>query len=194
MTIVGGLVLHRGQLTFDYLDQDTGEVTTGRIVPADRLQLRAWLERFADGQQAAFALEGCTGWRYVVEELQRAGIAAHLAEPADTSAARGPKRRAKTDKQDARHLRELLARGTLPESWIPPTHVLEARTRVRLYKALLDEHTAWLQRIHATLFHHGVPAERNLLAAQRRDRLQRGSGLSPAARQLVMVALRMVDQ
>jgi hypothetical protein len=33
----------------------------------------------------------------VVEELQRAGITAHLAEPAETAGLRGPKRRAKTD-------------------------------------------------------------------------------------------------
>ena len=39
----------------------------------------------------------CTGWRYVVEELQRAGITAHLAEPAETAGLRGSKRRAKTD-------------------------------------------------------------------------------------------------
>jgi transposase len=130
----------------------------------------------------------------VVEELQRAGIQAHLAEPADTSALRGPKRRAKTDQLDARHLRELLAAGRLPESWIPPAHVLEVRTQVRCYKALLDEHTAWLQRMHATLFHHGVPAQRNLLAPDRRQGLERGSGLSPAAHQQVRVALRMLDQ
>ena len=96
-----------------------------RLAPASREHLRGWLERFA-GQQASFALEGCTGWRYVVEELQRAGITAHLAEPADTSAARGPKRRAKTDRADARHLRDLLLGGRLPESWIPPTHVLRS--------------------------------------------------------------------
>ena len=88
--------------------------------------LRGWLERpLADaGTPAAFAVEGCTGWRFVVEELQRAGIEAHLAEPADTSAARGPKRRAKTDWADARLLRDLLADGRLPESWIPPAQVL----------------------------------------------------------------------
>jgi len=34
--------------------------------------------------------------------------------------ARGRKRRAKTDKTDARHLRTLLAEGRLPECWIPP--------------------------------------------------------------------------
>jgi hypothetical protein len=94
-------------------------------------------------------LEGCTGWRYVVEELRLAGITAHLAEPTDTRALRGHKRHAKTDRADARHLRDLLMGGRLPESWIPPAHVLEARTQVRLHKALVDQRTAWQQRIHA---------------------------------------------
>jgi transposase len=192
MAIIGGLDVHRSQITYDWIDSDTGQRQRGQLAPAHREHLRAWLGQFAD-QQAAFALEGCTGWRYVVEELGRAGIEAHLAEPADTSAARGPKRRAKTDQLDARHLRELLEAGRLPESWIPPAHVLEVRTQVRCYKALLDEHTAWLQRIHASLFHHGVPAQRNLLAPDRRARLARGTGLSPAAHQLVMVALRTLD-
>ncbi|MGD0943941.1 MAG: transposase [Acidimicrobiales bacterium] len=103
-----------------------------------------------------FALEGCTSWRYIVEELAAAGFVAHLAEPADTAALRGNKERAKTDRADARHPRELLMSGTLPESWIPPAHVLEARTTVRLYKDLSDERGAWTQRIHAALFHQGV--------------------------------------
>src|SRR6266540_6506008 len=115
MAIVGGLDIHRRQITFDPLDTISGETRRGQISPATRLELHAWLGRFA-GQPAAFALEATTGWRYVVEELRRAGIDAHLAEPADTSALRGPKRRAKTDRADARHLRELPRCGTLPES------------------------------------------------------------------------------
>jgi transposase len=193
MAIVGGLDLHRGQLTFDYLDQDTGEVATGRIVPADRLQLRAWLERFGGSQQVAFALEGCTGWRYVVEELQAAGIAAHLAEPAETAGLRGPKRRAKTDRADARHLRELLLGGRVPESWIAPTHVLETRATIRLYKDLLDERTAWLQRVHATLFHQGVPVIAKLTTPEGAARLA-AAELSAAGRQAVAVGLRQIQR
>jgi transposase len=193
MTIVGGLDVHRSQITFDWVDAEAGQASRGQLAPAHREHLRQWLAQFA-GRAAAFALEGCTGWRYVVEELQRAGIAAYLAEPADTSALRGPRRHAKTDRADARHLRELLEQGRLPASWIPPAHVLEVRTQVRLYKTLLDERTAWQQRLGATLFHHGVPAERRLLAAERRARLEQGTGLSAAARQLVGVALRAVDQ
>jgi transposase len=52
----------------------------------------------------------------VVEELQAAGLAAHLAEPAETLSMHGPKRRAKADRSDARLLRELLEQGRLPRS------------------------------------------------------------------------------
>ena len=109
MPIVGGLEMHRKQITFDYLDTVTGQVQRGQISPADRGHLRAWLARFAGHGDAAFAVEGCTGWRYVAEELAAAGVAVHLAEPADTAFARGRKRHAKTDKTDCRHLRMLLA-------------------------------------------------------------------------------------
>ena len=73
MPIVGGLDIHRKQLTFDYLDTVTGEVKRGQIAPADRAHLRAWLARFAGRGDVAFAVEGCTGWRYVAEELAAAG-------------------------------------------------------------------------------------------------------------------------
>src|SRR5574341_289932 len=100
MAIVGGLDIHRRQITYDYLDTTTGQTRRGQLSPATRLELRAWLDQF-DPQQASFALEATTGWRFVTEELQRVGIDAHLAEPADTRALRGPKRRAMTDRTDA---------------------------------------------------------------------------------------------
>src|SRR5438093_683664 len=95
MSIVGGLDIHRKQLTFDYIEMETGQLERGRIAPADREHLAGWLARF-DGQvPVAFALEAGTGWRYVAEKMRAAGVVAHLAEPADTSVLRGPKRRAK---------------------------------------------------------------------------------------------------
>ena len=97
MPIVGGLDIHRKQITFDYLDTMTGEVQRGQVRPADRVHLRGWLARFAGRDDVAFAVEGCAGWRYVAEELAAAGATAHLAEPADTAARRGRKRHAKTD-------------------------------------------------------------------------------------------------
>lgn len=191
MAIIGGLDLHRAQITFDHLDSETGEVRRGRIAPATREALRAWLQTLPSARPCAFAVEACTGWRFVVEELAAAGVEAHLAEPADTAALRGSKRRAKTDRADARHLRQLLVRGALPESWIPPQHMLEARARIRLYKALVEERTAWQQRIKAALLHEGVPAIKDLSTAEGRTRLAKAE-LSPALRETVAVGLRVV--
>jgi transposase len=196
MTIVGGFDIHRRQVTYDYLDTGTGQVRRGRIEPACRETLRAWLSRFAGQEDVTFAVEGCTGWQFVVEELQRAGITAVLAEPAETADLRGPKRRAKTDKTDARHLRTLAAEGRVPASWIPPQQVCELRALLQLYRDLREEHTAWAQRIHATLFHQGVPGLAGRLGdPQARARLATGTqiGLSPAGAQAVAVALRRMD-
>ena len=87
----------------------------------------------------------------------------HLAEPAETSSLRGNKKRAKSDRADARHLRELLMVGRLPEAWIPPRHLLDLRARVRLRHTLVDQRGEWQQRIQAVLYHHGVAQRRDLL-------------------------------
>jgi transposase len=157
MPIVGGLDIHRKQITFDYLDTVTGEVRRGQIVPADREHLRAWLARFAGREDVAFAVEGCAGWRYVAEELAAAGIAAHLAEPAGTAARRGRKRHAKTDKTGGGTCGCCWPRAGCRSAGFPPGHILECRALLELYNDLRRERTAWAQRIHAVLFHQGAP-------------------------------------
>ncbi len=65
---------------------------------------------------------------------------------------------------------------------------------LELYKDLRDEHTGWVQRVHATLFHQGVPQlGAQVASAAGRARLEADEGLSPAGRQAVAVALRVMD-
>ncbi len=176
------------------MDNGTGEVVRGRIAPADRSQLRVWLARFADVEDVHFAMEGCTGWRYVSEEVVWVGGHPHVAEPADAAALRGKKRRAKTDRSDTAHLRSLLESGRLPESWVPPACVLEARAKVRLYKDLSEERTRWTRRVHAGLFHAGVPViSGGLCTPAGGDAVSRAE-LSPAVRQAVTVGMEAIDQ
>jgi transposase len=195
MPIVGGLDIHRKQITFDYLDTVTGQVRRGQVSPADREHLRGWLARFAGRDDVAFAVEGCSGWRYAAEELAAAGIAVHLAEPADTAFARGRRRHAKTDKTDCRHLRTLLAEGRLPECWIPPGRILECRALLELWSDLRREHTAWAQRIHAVFFHQGAPAlgEGALRSEQGLAALREAAAthLSPAGQAQIATALEV---
>ena len=63
MSIVGGLDIHRQQITFDVVDTVTGEAWRGQVRPADREHLRSWLAGFAGRGGVHLAMEGCTGWR-----------------------------------------------------------------------------------------------------------------------------------
>jgi transposase len=114
VSLVMGLDQHRAQISAEWIDTVTGEISRARVAPADRAEVRKFLTRFR-GEGLEVALEATTGWRFVVEELQRAGADVHLAESAEASALKGRKQRAKTDWADARHLRELLLIGRLPD-------------------------------------------------------------------------------
>jgi transposase len=186
-----GLDQHRAQVTADWLDTVTGEVRRGRVSPADRAGVRRFLERFR-GEELEVALEATTGWRFVVEELRRVGAVVHLAEPAETAGLRGPKKRAKGDRADARHLRELLMIKRVPESWIPPDHILDLRARVRLRHELGERRSEWQQRIQAVLYHHGCPQRRQLMVGDGREWLA-SQPLPQTAREQVTVALEMID-
>ena len=111
MTMVCGLDLHRRQITFDALEVSRAGVGRPAVaagpgaVPAlagDDVTARGWWP-------GVDRRGGLHCWRHVVEEVVAAGFEAHLAEPADTQAARGRKRRAKTDRSDCRLLRGALA-------------------------------------------------------------------------------------
>ena len=46
MTIVMGLDQHRAQITAEWLDTETGEITRSRIAPAHRAGVRQFCEKF----------------------------------------------------------------------------------------------------------------------------------------------------
>jgi transposase len=151
-----------------------------------------WAGRFA-GQRLDVAVEACTGWLFVCNALVAAGAVAHLAEPVETRALRGRKRRAKTDREDARWLRQLLAEGRLPEAWIPPEHVRQWRSRARLRHSLIGERTQWMQRIQATLYHHGIAGAPEKLRTRAGRAFLATLELPADARERIEVALAMVD-
>jgi transposase len=155
------------------------------------VNVRRFLAPFA-GQGLEAALEATTGWRFVIEELRAIGAQVHLAEPAETAARRGNKKRAKTDRADARHLRELLMNGRLPESWIPPDHLLDLRAKVRLRHTLVAQRGEWQQRIQAVLYHHGFPQRNGLPTRDNRQWLQQLELPDVAREQVAVVTSRSV--
>src|SRR3954451_10226008 len=88
LSIVMGLDQHRAQITAEWLDTGSGEVSRRRVSPADRAGVRAFAARFA-GRDLEVALEATTGWRFVVEEFGAVGARMHLVEAAEPAARRG---------------------------------------------------------------------------------------------------------
>jgi transposase len=191
VSLVMGMDQHRAQISAEWIDTITGEISRARVTPADRAGVRKFLSRFK-GADLEVALEATTGWRFLVEELARVGAEAHLAEVVQTSGLKGRGKRPKTDWADARHLRELLLIGRLPESWIAPAHLLDLRARVRCRHTLVHQRTEWQQRMQAVLFHHGAPHSRGLLKLENRERVA-ALKLPAAAREQLTIALQMID-
>ena len=128
MSMVCGLDLHRRPDHLRRRGRSDRRGMAGPVVATGPSRFRRWLTQEVApeprGSRWRWRWRAARGGAIVVEEISAAGFEAHLAEPADTQAARGRKRHAKTDRSDARLLRELLAAGDLPESWIPPEMVL----------------------------------------------------------------------
>jgi transposase len=189
--IVAGFDVHRRQITFDAVDTVTGEVWRGQIESSSPA-VEEWVARFP-GRVVHVAVEACTGWLFVCRALECSGAVAHLAEPVETSALKGRKRRAKTDRADAQWLRALLLEGRLPESWMPPEHVRQWRSRARLRNTLVQERTSWVQRIRATLYHHGISGAPDDLRSLAGRAFLAAVALPVDASERIHVALELID-
>ena len=80
----------------------------------------------------------------------------------------------------------------LPESWIPPDHILDLRARVRLRHTLSHQRGEWQQRIQAVLYHHGFPHQRDLMTAKGREWLATLQ-LPAGALEQITVAIAVLD-
>jgi transposase len=132
--------VHKSVLQAAVLDPASGELSDARF-PATREALREWAMPLR-GEVTAVAIEATSGWRWVWRELNALGFDVRLAEPAQTRALRGKKRKAKNDRLDARWLALLLAKAMLPQSWVPPEDIQRLRDLTRLRQALLVEESA----------------------------------------------------
>ena len=67
------------------------------------------------------------------------------------------------------------------------------RSRARLRHTLIGERTQWMQRIQATLFHHGVSGTRRSCAPAPAAPSSTALQLPEDARERIEIALAMVD-
>jgi transposase len=76
---------------------------------------------------------------------------------------------------------------------VPPEHVRQWRSRARMRHTLIDERTAWMQRIQATLFHHGIGGTPDKLRTREGREFLGRIDIPEDARERIAIALGMVD-
>jgi transposase len=189
--IVAFIDIHKHVFQASRLDPATGEVWDDRF-PARSDALEEWAERW-QGQLGTVAIEATNGWRWVCRLLQARGVEVRLVDPGQARALQGRRRRAKTDRLDARWGVLLLAKELLPEAWLPPEEIQQLRDQTRLRQALVRDRTAWAQRLHAFLAHEGFPVSRGRLLTGEGRRWLGELALGPHPRRQVDTILAVIE-
>lgn len=190
--VIAAIDIGKTRLQAASLDEASGETTEAHLA-ADRESLRAWVDGF-EGRLARVAIEATTGWKWIANLLFARGVEeVLLVDPGEAAARKGRKRRAKTDRLDARFLLSLLATGMLPQAWLPPAEIQELRALTRTRKALVDERSACAERVQALLFHEGWPCQRGRLLTRQGRQWVEALALEPAVRLVLEALLGVID-
>lgn len=147
-----GVDLHRKRSQLAAMDE-AGELLFNRSIPSES---RAFLRVFGElaPEPIELAFEATIGWGWFADLLADAGVEAHMAHPLATRAIATA--RVKNDAVDARTLAHLLRTHLLPEAWIAPLEVREARRLVRMRAGLVRMRSRLKCQIHALVAEAGV--------------------------------------
>jgi transposase len=167
-----GMDLSRKRLDWLALNGD-GERVAGGAVPPDQEGLGQLVERLGDAPDGVLAvIESMSGARYVHDRLELAGVDVRIA---NAQKAKGLAPLAcKTDTIDCWVLAELARLDLVPEIWLPHPSVRAERERARFRLHLVKHRSSLKNRVHATLFQHGIAtAASDLFGAGGRRLLER---------------------
>ena len=155
---------------------------------------RATFERLfgeLEPQPIEVAFEATYGWSWFADLLADAGLPAHMAHPLATKAIAAG--RVKNDAVDARTLAHLLRTNLLPEAWIAPPDVREARRLVRMRVSLVRMRSRLKAQVHALCADAGVPVPVSDLFGRAGRTLLDELTLRPLSAGRLAASLRLID-
>ncbi len=147
-----GVDLHRKKSQVAAIDPD-GKLVFNRKVRTGPAEMQQLIDELRP-QPIQVAFEATFGWGWFADLLAELGIPAHMAHPLATKAISSA--RVKNDAVDAKTLAHLLRTNLLPEGWIAPPEVREARRQVRMRAGLVRVRAKLKAQVHALLGEHGL--------------------------------------
>lgn len=184
-----GVDLHRKASQLAVVDEQGGLLYNWRVSTDPEEMLRVFGE-VGHEQALEVAFEATYGWGWFADLLEDVGISAHMAHLRANKAIASA--RVKNDAVDAKTLAQLLRTGLLPESWIAPPEVREARRLVRMRTSLVRIRSRLKNQVHAVLADRGFHPEGSDVFAGNLARLSKS--LPHTTRQRVDANLRLIEE
>jgi transposase len=128
-------------------------------VASDAASLAGWAGQLVAAGRPVIVVESMTGARFVHDVVERAGatvLVADARKARERIVALAATRGVKTDRTDAAGLADLARLGLVPEVWLPDPRVRSGRELARFRLHLVKHRTMLKNRVHQTLFSHGV--------------------------------------
>jgi len=152
-----GLDIHKKN-TQACVMNEKGKIIVNERFPSEIVAINAFLDRLGS-VEAKVVMEATGFYQYIYEMIEARGYDVVLAHPLKLKALTAG--RAKTDRNDAEMLAELLRINAIPASYVPSKEIRELRDLTRHRSSLIAESTTLKNKIHAELARRGTkpPAE-----------------------------------
>lgn len=133
-------------------DQDGNTVDQLKLYHADKDEMKDYFRALPEGSRVALEASGFSFW--LADMLQELNIDVKLVHAAKAKAI--AEERIKTDKMSAGVLADLLRVNMLPQAYIAPRPVRQARAILRYRQSLIGLRTSLKNRIHAVINQQGI--------------------------------------
>lgn len=185
--LVIGSDYHPGFQMIAMLDQETGELTMGRL-EHENGEAQRFYSGLPKGTLVGIEATGSTQWfeRLVAE----CGHELWVGDPAEIRARRV--RKQKTDARDAEHLLELLVTNRFPRVWVPSVADRDARQLLQHRHKLVQMRTAVKNQLHGLAMGQGLCRKQKLWSQRGRQQLE-GLELGPWASRRRQELLGLLD-
>jgi len=150
-----GLDIHKKN-TQACVKNEKGKVLMNVRFLSDVKEINEFLDVVEESGPASIVMEATGFCMYIYDIIEARGHDVKVAHPLKVKALTAG--RAKTDKNDAEMLAELLRLNAIPESYIPPKELRELRELTRFRHSLVRNSRTIKNQIHAILAMRGIKA------------------------------------
>ena len=188
--IIIGADYHPGFQQIAFVDTETGDCGEQRLEHCEGAE-RFYRELVAQGKKVRVGMEASGHARWFERLLGELNIELWVGDAAVIRAKRG--RKAKTDRQDAQHMLNLLLKDDFPQIWVPSRENRDLRQLLWHRHRMVQARTRIMNQLQAVALNEGLRCKKKLWGEQGREQLE-AFRLAPWASRRREDLLQLLDE